>query len=118
MAHWYASYPTDIMSRIVNGIVSVIQIALGVRLALQLFAANSSAPFVTSIYEITQPLIAPFAGIFPAWTVGTFTLDLTTIFAMIAYAMLGWLVLFLFSLVLSVATPYEMYEYDSRARDL
>lgn len=118
MARWYAWYPTDVMSRIVNTVVGLIELSLGVRLALQLFAANSTAPFVRGVYAMTESLVAPFAGIFPSLSVGTFTLDLTTVFAMIAYAILGWLVLFIFSMVLSVATPYERYDYEPRSRDL
>jgi len=60
---------------------------------LRLFAANQDAPFVRWIYEVTMPLLYPFRGIFPSpAATGGYVLELPTIFALILYALAGYLI--------------------------
>lgn len=115
MAYVYTNTPSSVVSRVINTIVSIVILALGLRLILQLFGANPSAGFVSWVYAITQPLVNPFENMFPALSLGQFAIDTSTIIAMIAYAILGWLVMYLFSFLLASVTPYE---YEPRARDV
>lgn len=86
--------------RIVSYIVGVVEAILGLRLLLSLFSylgvittANSFARFV---YEVTNPLVAPFASLFNAsysdpgaWTIA---------FAMLIYGMIGYAIVKLIQL--------------------
>ena len=45
-------------------ILGVIEILLTFRVVLKMLGANISSPFVSLIYVITDPLAAPFRGIF------------------------------------------------------
>jgi uncharacterized protein YggT (Ycf19 family) len=68
-----------------------IELLLVVRLILKFFAANLSAPFVAWIYRASEPLLAPFRNIFPTIKMGNFTLEFTTLFALIIYVLIGYL---------------------------
>jgi hypothetical protein len=95
---WY--YPQSFLSSIVNGILGIIEALLALRLVLQLLGAGTS-PFVAWVYDITNRLASPFLGAFPALAVGGFMLDLSIVFAMIGYAVIAWLLLYLFDFIFS-----------------
>lgn len=91
-------YPAQFVARVVNTIVGVIEIALAIRLVLELFGANSASPFIAWVYTITAALMGPFAGAFPNLSLGaTSSLDIVAIVAMICYAVIGWLIVQLLS---------------------
>lgn len=77
----------------IDVIVLIVEVALGLRLILKLFGANPQAGFVAWVYETTLPLLAPFMGAFPSPTIeGGFVLEFTTLFAMIIYALVAYLI--------------------------
>lgn len=88
--------------RIVNGVIGIIEAMLVLRLVLQLLGADASSQFIAWVYAVTDNLVGPFAGAFPSLTIGMYAAEFSTIFAMIGYAIIGWLVgrllLFIFSL--------------------
>lgn len=78
---------------ITNLVLGFIEIMIGLRIILKLFGANSSVPFVQWVYETTQPLLAPFLGIFPSPVLeGGFVIEFSAIFAMIIYALIAYLI--------------------------
>ncbi|MEK7601324.1 MAG: YggT family protein [Patescibacteria group bacterium] len=80
--------------RLINGIISLIEAALALRLILELFGASASSRFVAFVYGITDRLLGSFAGAFPNISLGGgYMIDVTAIFAMIGYAILGWLII-------------------------
>lgn len=76
--------------RIIWFIAGFIIILLTLRIVLQLLGANDSAGFVNFIYTISQPFAQPFYGMFPEPTRGVSTLDVSSIFGIIIYALLAW----------------------------
>ena len=77
------------VSQVIDYIFFVIYGLLGIRLILDLFAANSSAGFVQLITTVTDPLYAPFKGIAPSLTAGGgFTLVLPIVIAIVVYMLL------------------------------
>ena len=54
-----------VIARVVYWVFSVIEILVGLRFLLRLFAANASAPFVQFVYRLSDGLMAPFYAIFP-----------------------------------------------------
>ena len=66
---------------------------------MRLLGANPATPFVAWLYRVSGGMVAPFAGAFPSLNFGGFILELSTIFAMIGYAIIAWLVLRLVSFV-------------------
>lgn len=76
---------------ILNVVFSLVELVLGLRVALRLFGADAGAPFVSRLYNVTAPLIAPFAGIFPQVTLsGASVIDFTALFALLFYTFVGY----------------------------
>ena len=57
-------------TRVIALVFTVLEVLLLVRFAFKLLGANADQPFASAIYGITEPLVAPFRGIFaqPAGT--------------------------------------------------
>lgn len=51
-------------SRVVALVFTVIEVLLLIRFAGKLLGANAAQGFVAAIYGVTEPLVAPFRGIF------------------------------------------------------
>ena len=97
--YWY--YPSNVAGRAVNSIFGIIGFLLVLRLVLVFLNASPQAPFIAWLYNVTGTLISPFAGAFSPLFIGGFVIEFSTIFAMIGYAIIGWLTMRLLSLVLS-----------------
>jgi len=79
---------------LINIVFTVVGFLLGLRIILRFFWANPSTPFVSWVYESSDSLLAPFAGIFPVSRIdGGFIVDFPAIFAVIIYAFIGYLIL-------------------------
>lgn len=52
------------MASIIYAIFGFILITVILRFVFRLFGANASNPFVSLVYSLSAPLVAPFAGIF------------------------------------------------------
>ncbi len=74
-------------------VIGLIEISLVFRFVLKLLAANPGAPFVSWLYEMTDPLLQIFRFAFPTPAVrGGFILEFTTLFAIFVYAFVGYVV--------------------------
>ena len=95
-------YPGIFVTRVVNLIVGLIEIALALRILLELLGASASSQFVAWIYSVTSSLMGPFVGAFPGIFLGLASvIDVNAILAMIAYAIVGWLIVRVLSFILS-----------------
>ena len=84
--------PSEVIISLVNFIVGLVELLLGLRIALKLFGASVVAPFVQWVYETTTPLLAPFAGMFPSPTLTDgFIIEFSALFALMVYAFIGYL---------------------------
>lgn len=74
-------------------VIALIEILLVFRFVLRLLAASPSAGFVNWVYQTTEPLLTPFLFAFPTPSVyGGFALEFTTLFAIFAYAFIGYVI--------------------------
>jgi uncharacterized protein YggT (Ycf19 family) len=78
---------------VVTYIVNVIEVLLAARLLLRLFSANPAAPFVDFVYRLTQPLVAPFRGIFANSNLNRIFVEWSVVVAMVIYALIGYAVI-------------------------
>lgn len=93
-------YPGIFVARVINAVVGIIEIALALRVVLELFGASPSSQFVAWVYTVTTGLIGPFAGAFPGLSLGSASvIDVVAILAMIGYAILGWLIIQILSFI-------------------
>ncbi len=98
--YWY-SYPLTMATRIINTVIGIIGFLLALRIVLLLLGASTAAPFVAWVYSVTGGLMGPFAGAFPNLILGGFILDISAIFAIIGYAIIGGLISWILSLITS-----------------
>lgn len=86
-----------ILRALINIVVGIIELLLTFRLIFKFLAVNPETPFVAWIYEVTAPLVAPFAKILPNWKFSGFAVDFATVAALIVFALAGGLLLLIFS---------------------
>jgi len=94
------SVPTSVMAqRVVWYVTGFIIVLLALRLVLQLLGANQGNAFVDFIYGLSGVFAVPFFGMFsyePSYGVSYF--EVSTLVAIIVYALAGWGVAKLFTL--------------------
>lgn len=92
--------PTSVVAqRVVWYITGVILALLALRLVLQLLGANEGNGFVDFIYSLSGVFARPFFGMFsyePSYGVSYF--EVSTLVAMVIYALAGWGIAKLFTL--------------------
>ena len=85
--------PPQFIASLVNFITTLVEGLLCVRIILKLFGASTGAPFVSWVYETTQPLLNPFSNMFPSPQIsGGFVLEFSSIFALMVYAFIGYVI--------------------------
>jgi len=72
-------------------IVGIVDLFLLLRLLFNLFGARSVG-FADFLYNLTDPLVAPFRGIFSNVPLEGSYFDMASLTAIVAYALLGWIV--------------------------
>lgn len=98
----YEMNPGSFITRIVTWVTGLVETFLGLRFLLRLFNANLSSDFVRWVYENTAPLLQPFVNVFPNTRLeGGFTVEFSTLFAMVIFALIG----FLITALVMVLTP-------------
>lgn len=91
MLHW--RHMIRLIKELILFALGVVELLLVIRFVLRLLAANPGAEIVAWVYEVSQPFLAPFMFIFPNPSLrGGFALEFTTLFAIFAYAFIGYVV--------------------------
>lgn len=84
------------VSKWINIILEIVEAIIGIHILLKLFHANPNVPFVNWMYRLSAPLLRPFNGIFHDIVFqGKYDLDLSAIFALIIYGIIGYLLILL-----------------------
>ena len=94
------SSPLNRVVQLVYFLGGLVEALLALRFIFQLLGANRGSQFVDFIYDLSQPLVAPFFGIFgstPAFGVGR--LEIETLVALLVYAFVTYLVARLIALI-------------------
>ena len=76
--------------QVVWWIVGFVDILLAIRFILKLLGGSTVSGFVTFMYNITQPLVAPFHGIFNTTVQGRSILEPESLVAIAIYSLIGW----------------------------
>lgn len=106
-------YSRRIVVRVLDVVLGIVELSLAVRVFLKMLGANPGSGFVAWLYGITDQLLAPFAGMFPEVSLaGQYVVEFSTLFAMLVYAFLGWLLIrlvwFLADSVLRIETSARL----------
>jgi len=78
-------------SRVIALVFTVLEVLLLVRFTLKLFGANEDQPLVSAIYGLTEPLVAPFRGIF-AQPAGTPVVEIATLLSIVFFVLVAALI--------------------------
>ena len=85
---------SHIAQSIVGVIFGVIEAILAFRLIFKLLGANPGNVFVNGIYNITQPFVGIFEGIFPQFsTKGAEGFEPATLIAIVVIILISWAVM-------------------------
>lgn len=78
--------------RVVYFLFGALELLLALRVILRALGANPDNAFGSLVYGLSQPFVALFATLFAIPVVNGAVIEITTIVAMIAYAILAWLI--------------------------
>lgn len=79
----------------------LLEALIGLRFLLKLIAANPNTPFVSFIYGLSDVFLWPFAGLTVTPSANGMVLEISSLVAMVVYAILTWAAVRLFWLVFS-----------------
>lgn len=86
-------FAAGIIVTITNIVIGIVEFLIGLRIILKLFGANPNTPFVEWVYATSDPLLAPFQGIFPSPVLeGQFVLEMSALVALVVYAFIGYII--------------------------
>ncbi len=68
----------------------LLEALIGFRIGMKLVGANPADPITDFVYSITTMFVAPFAGLATSPTVGMAVLELSSVIALVGYALIGW----------------------------
>ncbi|MBE3037206.1 MAG: YggT family protein, partial [Chloroflexi bacterium] len=68
----------------------ILEALLALRFGLKLIGANPASPFAVFIYGFTSLFLFPFEGLTGTPAAGGMVLEISTVIAMVVYALIGW----------------------------
>ena len=86
-------------------ILGVLEAILLLRLLFRLLAANEASSFVVFIYNLSHIFVGPFNGIFNDQALGRSVFEISTLIAMLIYALLAWGIVSLGRVVFAPTNP-------------
>jgi len=75
---------------VVGFIVGVVDIFIAARFLGKLLGASTQSAFVSFIYQVSAPLVAPFKGIFANVGTSSNSFETASLVAIAVYAVIGW----------------------------
>lgn len=100
------------VSQIIWLLFGGLEALIGIRVILMLIGANPANGFTAFVYQLTQLFLWPFQSLIANPTFQNMTLEVTSIIAMIVYALLGWLIVRMIWVVFYRAPTSEVTTYD------
>ena len=79
-------------SQLIWLLAGLFEALLALRVFLKLIGANAASPFAHLLYGFTGVFLAPFAGLTGTPASGGMVLEISTVIAMLVYALLAWVV--------------------------
>ena len=70
--------------------LGIVETLIGLRVLLKLIAANPNSPFAAFIYNVSAVFLFPFTELVGTPASGGMVLEISSIIAMMVYALLAW----------------------------
>lgn len=71
-------------------LLGLLEAGIALRVLFKLIAVNPANPFAALLYKLTDLFVAPFASLVGAPASSGMVLEISSIIAMIVYALIGW----------------------------
>lgn len=71
-------------------LLGMLEALIALRIGLKLIGANPGSPIAALIYGFTDLFLFPFYGLVTSPTAGNMVLELSSMFAMLIYGLIGW----------------------------
>ena len=71
-------------------LLGILEAIIALRIGLLLVGANPNSLIVSAIYSFTSLFLFPFNGVIRSPSAGNMVLELSSIFAMLIYALMAW----------------------------
>lgn len=102
------------VTRFIWLLFTVLESLIGLRVLLKLIAADPNNPFASLVYRVTEPFLLPFFGLTETLSAQGIVLEVTSIIAMLVYALLGWLIVRLIWLIFYRPSAVVVSTYEKR----
>lgn len=80
------------IANIITFLFGALELVLAIRLVFRLIGANESNRVADFIYKLSEPFVSAFASLVENPTLGTSgVLEITTLLAMLVWAIVGWM---------------------------
>jgi hypothetical protein len=73
-------------------LLGILEALIALRIGLKLIGANPDSTIVGMIYGLTSLFLFPFTNLIHSPTIGNIVLELSSMFAMLIYALVAWVV--------------------------
>lgn len=97
-------------------VLGVLEVIMGLRLLFRLLGANEDNSFITFLYSLSHVFVGPFNGIFNDQALGRSVFELSTVVAMLVYALIAWGLVSLFRLIFAPTVPGQQSVTMTRRR--
>ncbi len=71
-------------------VLGVLEVIMGLRLLFRLLGANQGNSFIMFLYNLSHVFVGPFNGIFNDQALGRSVFEISTLVAMLVYALVAW----------------------------
>jgi uncharacterized membrane protein len=88
------------VNRILWSLLTFLEILLAFRFVLRMIGANPDSGFAVFMYGITGVFVAPFNGLIGTPSSGGSALEITTLIAMVVYALIFWGIAYVIRMVM------------------
>ncbi len=104
------------ITRVVYFVLGVVEVILLLRLIFRLLGANESSDFVMFLYNLSHIFVGPFNGIFNDQALGRSVFEISTLVAMIVYALIAWGIVSLGNVIFAPQYPGRQSRTTTRRR--
>ncbi len=96
----------------------ILEALIALRIILKLIAANPYSVFASLVYSITDLFLWPFSGLVANPAFNGMVLELTSIIAMIVYALIAWVIVRIVWLLFYRTPARSVSTYERRDDDI
>ncbi len=102
---------------IIYFVLGVVEVILGLRWLFRLLGANTDNSFITLLYGVSHPFVAPFNNIFNDQALGRQSVfEFSTLIALLVYALIAWGLVSLINLVMQPTPGSTNSSFSTRRR--